>query len=452
MKVVVAAHGFPPKQIAGAEWQAHRTAKFLSDQGHDVSVVAVDEIDASLPEMLRVVDEQVDGISVTRLSYNLAQRWGDATEYDNPIVFDYFQKRFEQERPDVLHIYSGYQLTSSVIRVAKQYGVKVLINLTDFWFLCPRITLTKSTGEVCQVPDDPLACALCLHSEQRRLRIPHRLSRGKSSDLILSTMQRGWLPKGGLVRTRDYIEARRARLLQDLRQADCIMSNSRFLGGLFMQHGIDPRKIAYVRQGMNRDRWVVAAPAETTREAVHIGYIGQIAAHKGVKELVEAFRQLPFSAETAKLYIYGDIDSAWPAFREQLLRTIGNDPRIILAGRFANPNLPKVHANLDALVVPSLWYENSPNVILESFSLGTPVIASNLGGMAELVQHDINGRLFAAGDVAALSDELNAIISYPAMLSRYVQNMPPIPTIDAEMTQLLDLYADLITYEQPLPI
>lgn len=95
---------------------------------------------------------------------------------------------------------------------------------------------------------------------------------------------------------------------------------------------------------------------------------------------------------------------------------------------------------IDVLVVPSVWYENSPNVILEAFAHRPPVIASNLGGMAELVKHEKNGLLFAPGNAADLARQLSRVIAHPNLLNRLRAGIEPIKSVKEEMDELEAIY------------
>jgi glycosyltransferase involved in cell wall biosynthesis len=157
--------------------------------------------------------------------------------------------------------------------------------------------------------------------------------------------------------------------------------------------------------------------------------------------LVKAFRRLSCTADDAKLIIYGDPAKAWPPFLRELKSAIGDDRRIVLGGSFPNQEAQRYYAGLDALVIPSIWYENSPNVILEAFASGTPVMASNLGGMAELVQHGVNGCLFEPNDVESLQSALQTIIADPQPLIDWRRQIPRVKTVDEEMRELETVYA-----------
>ena len=85
------------------------------------------------------------------------------------------------------------------------------------------------------------------------------------------------------------------------------------------------------------------------------------------------------------------------------------------------------------LSCPSRWYENSPNVILEAFAAGKPVIAANQGGMAEMVRDGVDGLLFAPGNRDALYDALRRLCVEPDLLSQLRSGIVPPHSVDDEM-------------------
>jgi hypothetical protein len=87
-------------------------------------------------------------------------------------------------------------------------------------------------------------------------------------------------------------------------------------------------------------------------------------------------------------------------------------------GVFDNRDIAAVHERIDALVVPSVWYENSPITIHEAFLLGTPVITSDIGGMAELVRDGVDGLHFKVGDPASLARTVVRLLDEPGLLER----------------------------------
>ena len=442
MRVLIAAHGFPPNQAAGAEWRAYRTARSLAVAGHDVQVVAVDRTDVSANAGVIVNDAVLDGVPVRRWSLASDTRPGAVDEFDNPRMGAALADVLDAFRPDVLHIISGYRLTASVIGAARAAYVPMVITLTDFWFLCPRISLRRSTGELCTVPDDPLECALCVAGEQRRYRLPLKLLRGRLRRALVALWPRGTLARGHVNVLHSTMVQRRLRMAAALGHVERLIAPSRFLARLFEQHGAARGQVVYMRQGVNSAGWtpVDATPA---RSAVHIGYIGQIAEHKGIFDLVPAFRSLPHGATQARLLVYGDHEHAWPIYRQRLMHAVGGDARVVVMGPFDNPSVRQIHANLDVLVVPSRWYENSPNVILEAFACGTPVIAANLGGMAELVDDGVNGLLFEPGNRRDLARCLRQMVDDAGLRAKLRAGMPPVRTLEDERAELIELYEEV---------
>jgi glycosyltransferase involved in cell wall biosynthesis len=196
-----------------------------------------------------------------------------------------------------------------------------------------------------------------------------------------------------------------------------------------------------MRQGLDLDDWAAAEPAEGNSR-LSIGYIGQIARHKGVDVLVEAFQRLRARGEAPRLMLYGDPER-FPRFTKQLRAMVANREDVVFAGQFKNSRIREIHAGIDVLVVPSIWYENSPNVILEAFATGTPIVVSRLGGMAELVSDGENGFQFEAGSSEDLARVLQRFIDRPDLVEVLGQGMPPVKTLQVEVKELLAIYTTL---------
>ena len=114
-------------------------------------------------------------------------------------------------------------------------------------------------------------------------------------------------------------------------------------------------------------------------------------------------------------------------------------------GGFVAADMERVYASFDCLIVPSLWWENAPFVIREAYARGRPVIASNLGGMAESVRDGVDGLLFPVGDTAALAACIQRLHEEPGLLERLRAGIRP-PTYHAEHLAQMDvLYAQALT-------
>jgi glycosyltransferase involved in cell wall biosynthesis len=431
MKILIAVHHLPPHYTGGAEWRAYRTACEMQARGHQVRIVCIEKIDHPVAGDLDWKDEIFRGINVRRLYYNFrAAKDPFKMSYDNHWIGAALDHLIQEDRPDVFHLIGGYLMSGSVLRVAREQELPVVVSLTDFWFMCPRLSFLRSNGELTTLPVNPVRCARCLAEESRRWRIP-----GKYVPWIMDGY---WHLRRTEVRK---IEERLKFLIHSLNQADAIVSPSKFLRSVYIQSGIDPNRIRFSRQGRYPvDNLVESIQPQQGKSQLRIGYVGSILHHKGLHVLIEAVNRLPSAPIT--LTLYGD-HSVSDQYTAHLNALIGDDERIKLAGVFPRGELGNIFSTLDVIVVPSIWYENSPNAILEAFAYQTPVIASDLGGMAELVQHDVDGLLFERANAGSLSNQIQRLVEDPHLLERLQAGILPVRSIDDEMDELEDIYKEL---------
>ena len=427
MKIVIAVHHFPPRYTSGAELRAYRTAAWLRDHGHSVHVVCVETIDAGDSPGLTWEDTHYDGLPVRRLSFNIAAspdpfRW----TYDNPWIGEHVRGYLDDFAPDILHLISGYLMSGSTLRVAGDLDVPTVVTLTDFWFLCPRITLQRSNGQVCAPLFDPLACARCLGEQKRRYRVLGRIAP--------ALMNSFWRTQQDLAAR---VQARMTFLRETLDGVHAIISPSQFLRSVFVDSGVAPARIIFSRQGRDFPGLTPDLLDKAPAARLRIGYMGQIAPHKGVHTLFEAARHLPDAA--LEVRAYGD-PARFPDYTRRLRQMIRRDPRLSLAGVYERSKVSHVLQGLDVVVVPSVWYENSPNTILEAFAHRTPVLVSDLGGMAELVEDGVNGLRFAPGDAASLAARLRQLADDPDLLAQLREGIGPVKSVAEEMNELREIY------------
>jgi len=432
MHIFLAVHHFPPNYTGGAEWRAFRTARALMTRGHTVEVAAVESVTQGGEgrAALRVRQEHYRGVPVHRLYFDLRAapdpfRW----TWDNPWLGGFFGERFAARKPDIFHLFSGYLMTARPLRVAQAAGIPTVVSLTDFWFLCPRITLLRSDGTLSQPPIDPRRCARCLGEEKRRFRYL-----GSAAPALARVYWRLQKRNAAALRQRlDY-------LIDTLNHTECAISPSRFVREMHIQAGVQPQRLLFSRQGRDFPALDEAARRKEPGAALRVGYIGQIAPHKGIHTLLEAVRSLPQAA--LEVHLYGDA-RPFPAYTRHLKGLSAGDARIHWEGVFPRQAVGKIHRRLDVLAVPSVWYENSPNTILEAFAYGTPVLASDLGGMAELVQPGKNGLLFPPGDASALAAHLQTLAADKTRLNTLRPDPRAIKSVAQEMDELEAVYSRL---------
>jgi glycosyltransferase involved in cell wall biosynthesis len=207
------------------------------------------------------------------------------------------------------------------------------------------------------------------------------------------------------------------RRLDDVRRAlrhlDFVMAPSAFLRERFLDAGVlPPERIVHWPYGHDHARF--AAVARKPSSAVRVGYLGTISAYKGVGVLIDALERLTGLPVAGR--IHGALE-IFPTFTAEL-KARAKNPATQFLGRFDNRRVGALFAEIDVLVVPSLWWENSPLTISEAFLAGTPVIVSDIGGMAEMVQDGVNGFRVPPGDPEALAAALRRFVDDPTLVER----------------------------------
>jgi len=332
---------------------------------------------------------------------------GISLELEDPLVFREIQHLFREQSFDLLHCVHPMR-TGEVIRAAKERGMKVVLHLMDFWMICPRATLQRVDGSLCNGPDHGQNCvALCYqgHGVNERL----------------------------LKRYADNVEA--------LRAVDAILSHSRFLIDVFTQNGIDTKGFAYCRNGFDYAKANSNKLSRDRGDPINFGFIGTVLPHKGVEVLVDAFKKV--SSDNIRLKIYGGYFGELEYY-SRLAGKAEKDKRIEFCGSYDFNSISQVLDGIDVVVVPSLWYENAPLVIGAAQAFGIPVVATKLGGMKEMVVDGVNGFTFRLGDTDDLADKIRLISVDPSILTLLSRNTLPPPRIESEAFVLEKLYSDLL--------
>jgi glycosyltransferase involved in cell wall biosynthesis len=200
--------------------------------------------------------------------------------------------------------------------------------------------------------------------------------------------------------------------------------------------GIDTSKLTAHQQKKPADR-------------LRIGYIGTFFEHKGVDLLIKAFLRLPASlASAAELKLYGDLKQ-FPDYVATLQALVANSKlagqSVSFLGTFPNDQLGAVMEEIDVLVVPSRWYENTPLVMQSALATLTPLIVTDLGGMSELVKHGENGLLFKLNDCQSLLQQLTAVLEDRDLLPKFASNIKPERTVGQMVDDIESVYEEVLT-------
>jgi glycosyltransferase involved in cell wall biosynthesis len=439
MNIILPVHHFPPRYTAGAELYTLRLARWLQAHGHAVEVICIEAIDAGSTHTAQATHDEYQGISVWRLSFDLLRaperrHW----DYDNALVGAWFRAHLQTHRPDLAHFQAGYLMGVAPLNATLDAGVPTVLTLHDYWYLCPRHTLLRGDGSLCElIPADPAACAWCMKLVSRRYRLADQFSFGfvglVAQQLALNT-------------ERARFADRRVQLQAALTRPQAVIAPSQYLAQRFAAF-VSPERLHISPYGLELTPFVNRQRVTMDDAVLRIGFIGQIAPHKGVHLLIEAFRQLRAANRQFELHIHGGLE-AFPAYVRDLRAMSNEDARIQWHGRFDNARVAEILSRFSVSVVPSIWYENRPLAILEAQAAGIPVITARLGGMAELVRDEVDGLRFTAGDTADLARQLQHLLDDPALLPRLRAGVTMPRSIDDEMQQLTHIYQRVLASPQ----
>jgi glycosyltransferase involved in cell wall biosynthesis len=443
VKIALLSHFFPPMRTAGAENYALGIARAFAAQGHRVCALCAGDWDRGERYWNGYREEVYQGVAVRRLDLC----WRKAPDpnrylFDNPHTAEHVGRWLAEFEPDIAHIVSCYTLSSSAIDACRRAGVPTVLTLVDFWFLCPILHLLRRDGTLCSGITAEQECRACLMRGAKADRWARRVLGAKGAEAALAAVSR----TPAISRLRGFrglaldMGARKRLLPERLRRVDAIIAPSQFIADTHTA-ALGPLPQMRVMPHGHDLSWTHRLAARPAREETRFCYLGRISPEKGTHLLVEAFRAVEGQLN-ATLDIWGALYESEYGARVRMLAA--GSERIRLRGVFSREELPAVLGEADAVVVPSVWYENNPLVIQEAFAAGVPVIASNLGGMAEFVRDGVSGLLFAPGDRASLADCLARFATDARLRERLRQGIPPVRDMETEITELEAIYRQLI--------
>ena len=329
------------------------------------------------------------------------------------------EKVLRELRPDVVHVTHLINHTAVLLEVTRELGIPTYASFTDFFGFCLNNKLEAADGELCAGPSPSRSnCMACyVKDAARNPSVPGWMRR--SVDILgpqvcatganLARKLPGVRPGAWGELLEDI--AQRPQTLVPLYNAAyrAAVSPTRFLRSAYEANGITV-PIRDIWFGIDVDRR--PKPQRPAGHVPVIGFVGQIAPHKGTDLLIEAFRRLPRG--TAELHVYGPADQD-PAFMARL-RALAEGHDVRFLGTFPKERESEILRTMDVLVIPSRWYENSPLVLLSALASHTPVVVSDVAGLTEFVQPGVNGEAFERGSADALHATLRKLLSDPSLL------------------------------------
>lgn len=429
MKVLLVIHGYPLRYNAGSEVYTQTLAQGLAAR-HDVQVFTRFE-DPFLPEYASTEDRDPDDARVRLRLVNMARA---RDSYRHAPVDARFAAVLDEFEPDVVHIGHLNHLSTSLVGEAAQREIPIVFTLHDYWLMCPR-------GQFIQMhPEDPsdlwAACdgqddSKC--AERCYARYFSGAAEERGEDVAYWTR---WV-------------ARRMKHVREMSElVDMFVAPARYLQQRFeTDFGLPASKVRYLDYGFDYGRLV--GRQRQSGEPFTFGYIGTHIPAKGIHVLLRAFGGL---GGEARLRIWGRPRGADTDALRAIAAGLPGDAgaRVEWVPEYRNQDVVRdVFDRVDAIVVPSVWVENSPLVIHEALQARVPVVTADVGGMAEYVHDGVNGLLFRHRDAASLTAAMQQLVADPALARRlgqrgYLQSESgDVPDVATHVADLEAIYAGL---------
>jgi glycosyltransferase involved in cell wall biosynthesis len=317
-------------------------------------------------------------------------------------------------------------------------GVRVVLTYHTPTTTCIRGTLLEHGAHPCDGVVDArrcTACTLTAHGMPKPIASAIARAPAAAGALLRLTHVRGRAATA--LRMRELVALRHDHASQVLRAADHIVAPARWVAQVLQSLGVPAEKITLSRQGVHQ---IPAPAADVARPGpLRIVYVGRVEPAKGVHLLTRALRAMPDAA--VELHIYGVVQGdAHVRYRRDLQDDMARDGRVTLHDPVTPDGVVAVVAQYDVLAAPSQQFETGPLVVLEAFAAGVPVVGTDLGGIAELVQDGVNGLLVEAGSVLGWTKTLDRLLRDKSLLPQLKDGVRPPRTMEAVADDMSVVY------------
>ena len=342
--------------------------------------------------------------------------WGGSFDYfyqsQQILNFMYldFKSFLRQLQPDVIHFHHTIRFGVEAIQVARQTlpDVKIVFTIHEFILICNRDgqMVRKDNNELCEY-SSPNRCHRCFpeHSPQK-------------------------------------FKMREEFLKTHLELVDQFISPSHFLAKRFVDWGLPESKMTVLENGRQVYKPAPHRQLESGEKRNHFGFFGQINPYKGVLLILQVVEYLVKNDFTDfHVDLFGNVLSGFPEFKEEFSGFLDKYKDIVTHhGRYEQHEIPELIKLVDWVIVPSVWWENSPLVIQEVFMHKRPIICSNIGGMAEKVENNVTGLHFRVRNQISLAKTMKESCSEVGLWEKLVNNIEPRLSIEASACQHIQLY------------
>ncbi|MBK1684988.1 glycosyltransferase [Rhodoferax fermentans] len=430
MRILKVIHGYPMRYNAGSEVYSQTLCQALANR-HEVHVFTREENPFAPPYDLKADADPDD----TRVRLHVVNMANFKDRYRHEMVDQRFLEVLEDVRPDVVHIGHLNHLSTSLIARAAAANVPIVFTLHDYWLMCPR-------GQFMQMfPEDPTNLWAACEGQEDRKCAQRCYARYFSGDPETQDHDvQVWS---------DWVNRRMTHVREMAELVDMFVAPARYLRDRFVQDfGLPAEKVKYLDYGFDLSRFVQRK--RDPCQPFTFGYIGTHIPAKGIHHLIQAFGQL---SGAPILRIWGRPRGQETDALRVLAGSLPGDAcdRVEWYPEYRNQDIvTDVFNQVDAIVVSSVWAENSPLVIHEAQQCRVPVVTANYGGMGEYVHHEVNGLLFEHRNPEDLARQMQRLVDDPELAVRLGRRGYPfddngdIPSVEDHVVQIEAIYDDLV--------
>jgi len=309
------------------------------------------------------------------------------------------KRLIKKEKPDIAHFHNiWYLISPSAYYACKDEGVPVIQTLHNFRIFCANGLLMRE-GRICE------ECIIKVETGNRLEVIGDRLK------IVKNALRYGCYRNSRLysipVALMEYLHWVKQTWVA---KVDAYIALTNFGRNKFIEAGLPANKIFV------KPNFLLNPPESNYSHKNYAVFIGRLSQEKGINVLIDSLKHLntydplPKTYDLFKIKIIGD-----GPLKEYLENHISasNIKNIELTGRKSFDECMGLLRDARFLLMPAIWYEGFPMVIREAFACGKPVIASNLGAMAELVEGRKTGLLFEPGNPKSLAEKIKWMIEHP---------------------------------------
>lgn len=405
-RILVAAHNHPALHPGGTEIFAHDLFRAYQRAGHEALFLgATNQTHRQVRPGTSFQAIGPEGDEVLLWSGHFDRFF--MSQIDLYGVVPDLTELLRDFRPDVVHIHHLLLLGAEFPHIVRRTlpDCRIVMTLHDYYPLCHHDGLMVRTSgkELCH-KSSPDRCHSCFKD----------------------------IPLDRFVLREQHVKAL-------LRTVDRFISPSQFLRQRFIDWGLDGDQIDVIANGLPpRDAPSRKGQPENDRPV--FGYFGNLNPWKGTSVLLEAARQLIDEGLRFELRVHGGAPFQADSFKDEIARLFKKTaPSVQQRGAYRREDIGELVAAVDCTIVPSIWWENAPLVIGEAQSQRKPVIASNIGGMAEMVQDGVNGITVSPNDPRALAAAMRRMAESPDLRRRLSANARKPNDIDTTARRYLTL-------------